>query len=90
VVDLNYNEKNQENPARSIYDFNYYEAIRSTRIDRVDCLNIWIWQRIGWLKLIVVILSAPILWVYCVLIFVFIPAIIFERVRQKMRERNHD
>ncbi len=48
--------------------------------------TVGIWQRIGWLKIVGVILSLPIIWVYFVLMFVFFPSIIFDRIRQYMKQ----
>ncbi len=48
-------------------------------------LGIGVWQRIGWLQLSGIVLAAPIIWVYAVVIFGFLPYAVFETVRRKMR-----
>ncbi len=52
--------------------------------------TVGIWQRIGWIEIVGIILSLPIIWVYFVLIFVFFPSIIFERIRHYMKQRRND
>ena len=44
-----------------------------------------VWQRIGWIKIIGIILAAPIIWVYIAVIFVFFPAAILDYIRKKIR-----
>lgn len=43
------------------------------------------WQHIGWLKVAGIILAAPIIWVYALVIFVFLPFAVFDHFRRKMR-----
>jgi hypothetical protein len=44
-----------------------------------------LWQHVGWLRVTGIILAAPILWVYAVVIFAFLPFALFDHVRRKMR-----
>ena len=44
-----------------------------------------LWQHVGWLRLTGIILAAPIIWVYAVVIFAFLPFAVFDHVRRKMR-----
>lgn len=46
------------------------------------------WQRVTWLKIAGIVLAAPIIWVYAVVIFVFFPFVLFDRVRQRLK-RSH-
>jgi len=42
-------------------------------------------QKIGWLKVIGLVLVAPIIWIYFVIIFVFMPFLIFDMIRRGRR-----
>ncbi len=45
-------------------------------------------QKIGWLKVVGFVLVAPMLWVYFVIIFVFMPMLILDKIRRgKTRPR---
>jgi hypothetical protein len=46
-----------------------------------------LWQHVGWLKVTGVILAAPILWLYLVVIFAFLPLALFDQIRRRMRGR---
>jgi len=39
-------------------------------------------QKVGWLKVVGVVLAAPVLWCYFVVTFIFVPYLIFDRVRR--------
>jgi len=43
-------------------------------------------QKIRWLEIVGVILAAPILWVYFVIIFVFMPMLIFGKIRRGRKD----
>jgi thiol:disulfide interchange protein len=43
------------------------------------------WQRVTWLKIAGLVLAAPVIWVYAVVIFVFFPYALFDRVRQRLK-----
>lgn len=43
------------------------------------------WQDVGWLRVTGIILAAPIIWVYAVVIFLFLPYAVFDRVRRRIR-----
>jgi hypothetical protein len=43
------------------------------------------WCHIGWLEVAGIILAAPMIWVYALVIFVFLPFAVFDHIRQKMR-----
>lgn len=45
------------------------------------------WRHAGWLKVTGLVLAAPIIWVYAVVIFVFIPFAIFDHVWRKIKGR---
>jgi len=38
--------------------------------------------KIGWLKIVGLVLAAPLLWAYFVTIFIFMPTLIFDRIRR--------
>jgi hypothetical protein len=44
-----------------------------------------VWQHVGWLEVTGIVLAAPIIWVYAVVIFAFLPFAFFDHVRRKMR-----
>lgn len=44
-----------------------------------------VWQHVGWRKGTGIVLAAPIIWVYAVVIFAFLPFAVFDHVRRKMR-----
>lgn len=39
-------------------------------------------QKISWLKVVGLVLVAPVLWVYFVIIFVFMPVLILDKIRR--------
>jgi hypothetical protein len=45
-----------------------------------------VWQKLEWLKVIGIILLAPIIWVYFVLLFVYIPFLLFDSVRRSLKK----
>ena len=47
-----------------------------------------VWRHAGWLKIAGIVLAAPIIWVYAVLMFVFLPYILFDSVRRRLKN-NH-
>ena len=47
-----------------------------------------LWRHVGWLKIAGIVLAAPIIWVYFVLMFVFLPYILFDSVRRRLKN-NH-
>lgn len=47
-----------------------------------------LWRHVGWLKIAGIVLAAPIIWVYAVLMFVFLPYILFDSVRRRLKN-NH-
>ena len=51
-------------------------------------LAVGVWQHVGWLKIAGIVLAAPVIWVYAVLIFVFFPFILFDSVRRRLKN-NH-
>ncbi len=46
------------------------------------------WQQAVWLQIAGFVLAAPIIWVYAVVMFVFLPFAVFDRVRRSRRSRN--
>ena len=46
------------------------------------------WQQAVWLQIAGLVLAAPILWVYAVVMFVFFPFAVFDRVRRSRKSRN--
>ncbi|MCU0531214.1 MAG: hypothetical protein MUE76_03870 [Syntrophales bacterium] len=42
------------------------------------------WQHAGWLQVAGIVLAAPVLWVYAVVIVVFFPALLFDRLRRRL------
>ena len=45
-----------------------------------------VWQQITWLKVVGVVLAAPILWVYAVLFFVYCPILLIEGIRHRLNK----
>ena len=45
-------------------------------------LGIGAWQQLIWLKVTGAILAAPIVWAYAVLLFVYCPILLIERIRK--------
>ena len=39
-------------------------------------------QRVGWVKVVGVVLAAPVLWCYFVVIFIFLPFLVFDKLRR--------
>ena len=48
-------------------------------------LAVGVWQRVTWLKIAGIVLAAPVIWVYTVVIFFFIPFAVFDRVRRSLK-----
>lgn len=46
------------------------------------------WQQAVWLQIGGFILAAPIIWVYAVVLFVFLPFAVFDRIRQRLKNRD--
>lgn len=46
------------------------------------------WQQAVWLQIAGIVLAAPILWVYAVVMFVFLPFAVFDRVRRSRKSRH--
>jgi hypothetical protein len=42
-------------------------------------------HRVGWLKIVGIVLAAPVLWCYFVVIFIFLPYLVFDRIRKGSR-----
>jgi len=49
-------------------------------------LGLGVWQQIGWLKLTGLVLVAPILWVYAVLLLGYFPYLFFDGIRRSVRK----
>jgi hypothetical protein len=47
-----------------------------------------VWQHVSWLKIAGIVLAAPIIWVYAVLMFVFFPFTLFDSVRRRLKKHN--
>jgi hypothetical protein len=45
------------------------------------------WQNVGWLKIVGIVLAAPIIWVYAVVMFVFFPFILFDGLRRRLKNK---
>ena len=45
-----------------------------------------VWLQATWLKVIGVVLAAPILWAYAVLLFVYCPLLLFEAIRSRLNK----
>ena len=41
------------------------------------------WKKVGWLKVAGLVLAAPIIWIYFVVIFLFLPATVFTKLGRK-------
>ncbi len=50
--------------------------------------SVGVWQHVGWLKIVGIVLAAPVIWVYAVLMFVFFPFILFDSVRRRLKNNN--
>ena len=48
---------------------------------------IGVWQDLGLAKVIGIILAAPVIWVYVVLLFGYFPYLIFEGIRRQLKRR---
>jgi len=46
------------------------------------------WQHVSWLKVAGIVLAAPIIWVYAVVMFVFFPYLLFDSLRRRLKN-NH-
>jgi hypothetical protein len=47
-----------------------------------------VWWHVCWLKIVGIVLAAPVIWVYAVLMFVFFPFILFDSVRRSIKNNN--
>jgi len=47
--------------------------------------SVGLWQHITWLRIAGVVLAAPMIWVYFVIIFVFLPWGLFDTIRRRLR-----
>lgn len=45
-----------------------------------------VWQNVDWLRVIGIILAAPIIWVYAVLMFVYFPFLLFDSIRRSLNK----
>ncbi len=50
-------------------------------------LAVGVWQHVTWLKIAGIVLAAPVIWVYTVVIFVFFPIALFDRVWRILRSK---
>lgn len=39
-------------------------------------------QKVGWLKIVGLVLAAPVIWCYLVVVFIFFPFLVFDRWRR--------
>jgi len=46
------------------------------------------WHNVGWLKIAGIVLAAPVIWVYAVVMFAFFPFILFDSIRRRLKN-NH-
>jgi hypothetical protein len=46
-----------------------------------------VWQHVGWLKIVGIVLAVPILWVYAVVMLVFFPFILFDSLWRRLRRK---
>jgi hypothetical protein len=46
-----------------------------------------VWQHVGWLEVVGIVLAAPIIWVYAVVMFVFLPFTLFDGLRRRLKKR---
>jgi len=49
-------------------------------------LAIGVWQKLEWLKVIGIILLAPVIWVYIVLLLVYVPYLLFDGIRRSLKK----
>jgi hypothetical protein len=47
-----------------------------------------VWQHVGWLKMAGVVIGAPVIWVYAVLVLIYFPLILFDGIRRTLRNKN--
>jgi len=47
-------------------------------------LAIGVWQQLDWLKVTGIILAAPIIWAYAVLMLVYFPFLLFDSIRRSL------
>ena len=45
-------------------------------------VGVGFWKKLGRLKIVGIVLAAPVLWAYVVVTFVFIPMVIFDKIRR--------
>jgi hypothetical protein len=46
------------------------------------------WRHVSWLKIAGIVLAAPIIWVYAVVMLVFFPYLLFDSLRRRLK-KNH-
>ncbi len=46
------------------------------------------WQSVDWLKITGIVLASPIIWVYAVVMFVFLPYLLFDSLRRRLKNRH--
>lgn len=51
----------------------------------IVCFSLGLWLHISWLRVLGIVLAAPIIWVYCVIIFVFFPWAIIDSIARRRR-----
>ena len=48
--------------------------------------GIGVWLQVDWLMVIGAILAAPVIWAYAVLLFVYVPHLLFDSVRRSLNK----
>jgi len=48
-------------------------------------IAVGILKKVGWLKIAGVVLAAPMFWCYFVVIFIFLPYLVFDKIRRSSR-----
>ncbi len=46
-----------------------------------------VWQHTSWLKIVGIVLAAPIIWVYAVVMFIFLPFTLFDGLRRRLKNK---
>ncbi len=46
-----------------------------------------VWQHASWLKIVGIVLAAPIIWVYAVVMFFFLPFSLFNGLRRRLKNK---
>lgn len=47
-------------------------------------LAIGLWQQLTWLKVTGILLAAPVIWAYAVLMLVYVPFLLFDSIRRSL------